>query len=192
MNTITLDRGYEAVRVDEAHDQFCHLHPAEQGAEAALGVAGRLDLDLHEAVSRTVRQPAAALGMHADRSPRLMRGPGGPADGGARHVDLEVGHPEPELTGVDLDPPPGRTPAEQGVGPGGDRAHVLIADREPSRLPGRTAATGCPELPDDLAPGGGVGLAGLRHAPAGTRLDLVVRHRFLDPVASSRRPATAE
>jgi hypothetical protein len=30
------------------------------------------------------------------------------------------------------------------------------------------------------------------HAPAGSRLDLVVRHRFLDPVASSRRPATAE
>jgi hypothetical protein len=35
-------------------------------------VAGRVDLDLHEAVSRAVRQLAAALGMHADRSPRLM------------------------------------------------------------------------------------------------------------------------
>ena len=50
MNAITLDRGDEAVRIDEAHDQFGDLHPAEQGAEAALGVAGRVDLDLHEAV----------------------------------------------------------------------------------------------------------------------------------------------
>ncbi len=72
MNAITLDRGDEAVRIDEAHDKFGDLHPAEQGAEAALGVAGRVDLDLHKAVSRAVRQPAAALGMHADRSPRLM------------------------------------------------------------------------------------------------------------------------
>ena len=149
-------------------------------------------LDRYEAAGRTVRQPTAALGMHADRSPGLVRGPGSPADAGARHVDLEVGHPEPELAGIDLDPPSGRTPAEQGVGPGGDRTHVLIADREPFRRPGRIAVTGCPELPDDPAPGGGVGLAGLRHAPTGSRLDLVVRHRFLDPVASSRRPATAK
>src|ERR1700690_421827 len=103
-----------------------------------------------------------------------------------------MGYPEPASAGVAPDPPSGRTPAEQGVRPGGDRAHVFIADREPSRFPGRIAATGCPELPDDLAPGGGVGLAGLRHAPAGSRLDLVVRHRFVNPVASSRRPATAE
>ena len=47
MNAITLDRGDEAVRIDEAHNQFGDLHPAEQGAEAALGVAGRVDLDLH-------------------------------------------------------------------------------------------------------------------------------------------------
>src|SRR5579859_3322605 len=117
MNAITLDHSDEAVRIDEAHDQFGDLHPAEQGTEAALGVAGRVYLDLCEPVSRAVRQPAAALGMHTDRSPRLMCGPGGPAHGGARHVDLEVGHPEPELAGVDLDPPSGRTPAEQGVGP---------------------------------------------------------------------------
>ena len=54
MNAITLDRGDEAVRIDEAHDQFGHLHPAEHGAEAAFGVAGRVDLDLYEAVSRAV------------------------------------------------------------------------------------------------------------------------------------------
>src|SRR5690348_1555775 len=147
MSAVTLDRADEAVRIDEAHDQFGDLHPAEQGAEAALGVAGRVDLDRYEAAARAVRQPAAALGMHADRSPGLERGPGSPADAGARHVDLEVGHPEPEFAGVDLDPPSGRAPAEQGVGPGGDGAHVVIADREPERLPGRIAAPGCLELP---------------------------------------------
>src|SRR6266536_1709924 len=113
MNTITLDRGDEAVRIDEAHDQFGDLHPAEQGAEAALSVTRRVDLDLHEPVGRTVRQPPAALGMHADRSPGLVRGPGGPADGGTRHVDLEVGHPEPELAGIDLDPPPAGPPSRR-------------------------------------------------------------------------------
>ena len=170
------------------------MTPAGPGdnTATALGVAWRVDLDLHQAVSRAVRQPAAAPGMHADRSPRLVRGPGDPADTGARHVDLEVSHPEPEFAGVDLDPSSGRAPAEQRVGPGGDRAHVVVADREPFRFPGRFVATGCLELRDDLAPGDGIGLAGLRHAPAGGRLDLVVRHRFLDPVASSRRPATEE
>jgi hypothetical protein len=34
--------------------------------------------------------------------------------------------------------------------------------------------------------------AGSSLPAARSRLDLVVRHRFLDPVASSRRPATAE
>ncbi|HEX8009054.1 MAG TPA: hypothetical protein VF482_21805 [Trebonia sp.] len=51
MNAITLDRSDEAVRINEAHDQFGDLHPAEQRAEAALGAAGRVDLDLYEAVS---------------------------------------------------------------------------------------------------------------------------------------------
>jgi hypothetical protein len=36
MNAITLDRGDEAVRIDETHDQFGDLHPAEQGAEAGM------------------------------------------------------------------------------------------------------------------------------------------------------------
>ncbi len=36
---------------------------------------------------------------------------------------------------VDLDPSSGRAPAEQGVGPGGDRAHAVVADREACRFP---------------------------------------------------------
>ncbi len=45
----TLNGGDEAARIDEAHDQFVDFHPAEQGAEAAIGVTGRVDLNLHEA-----------------------------------------------------------------------------------------------------------------------------------------------
>ena len=44
----TLKGRDEAVRIDEAHDQFLDLHPAEQGAKTALSVTGRIDLDLHE------------------------------------------------------------------------------------------------------------------------------------------------
>jgi hypothetical protein len=47
-------------------------------------------------------------------------------------------------------------------------------------------------LIDGLPPGGGVGLARRRHAPASCCPDLVVRHRALFPVATSRRQATVK
>jgi hypothetical protein len=47
-------------------------------------------------------------------------------------------------------------------------------------------------LPDNLAPGSGIRLAGLGHALAGGAPDLVVRHCFLSPVTRSRRLATVK
>jgi hypothetical protein len=45
---------------------------------------------------------------------------------------------------------------------------------------------------DDLAPGGGIRLARHCHALADCCPELVVRHRALNPVAASRRLATAK
>jgi hypothetical protein len=112
----TLKGGYEAARIDEAHDQFVDFHPAEQGAEAAVGVTGRVGLDLHEAVSRTVRQPAAAP-CHARRPfPGPMRGPGRPANGGAWGADLEVGiRSRSSLASISIRPPAGPPPSRVSV-----------------------------------------------------------------------------
>ena len=75
--------------------------------------------------------------------PGLIRGPDNPADGAAGDIDLEVGHPQPDLADIDLQPPSLRASAEQGAGPGRNRVHPVVADREPLRFDGQAAGPGC-------------------------------------------------
>src|SRR5579862_714210 len=165
--------------------------PAEQGVDAALQVAGRLDGDLHQALGGAVHQPAAVPALvHADRAadPGLRSADG--TDGFPWYVQLERAHPDPDLAGVQLHARDARARAEQRrIQPAGNPAPegLAVGDLEPLRAGWRRGGLA---LGDDGAPGGGVRFARLSHALAGRGTDLVVRHRVLDPVTLSRRLAT--
>jgi hypothetical protein len=146
--------GHRAVQhVPRVTEQIvCLLRPC---AEAALGVTGRVDLDLHEAAGRTVRQPAAALAMHADRFPRSGARTGRPGERRRGTSTLQSAiRSRSSPTSTSIRPLAG--PRRAGVGPGGDRARPGgPADTVRSAHAGhhlRAATCKAPALPC-LAPG---------------------------------------